>query len=103
MKKAKRNRLEAAGWRVGAVDEFLGLSPEETAYIEMKLALARRLRALRLARELTQHELAKMLGSSQSRVARMESADTSVTVDAILRALFALGDTREKLAKALCA
>ena len=40
MKKAKKQRLEAAGWRVGNASEFLGLSPEESAIVEMKLALA---------------------------------------------------------------
>ena len=41
MKKATQRRLEAAGWRVGTVADFLGLSPEEAQFLEMKLALAR--------------------------------------------------------------
>ena len=39
MKKAKRKKLEAAGWAVGSVKEFLGLSEADAALIEMKLAL----------------------------------------------------------------
>ncbi|WP_377476972.1 MAG: nucleotidyltransferase domain-containing protein [Microcoleus anatoxicus] len=31
MDTAKRQRLEAAGWTIGTAEEFLGLSPEETA------------------------------------------------------------------------
>lgn len=41
--KAKRSRLEANGWKVGTVAEFLDLAPEESALIETKLALSRRL------------------------------------------------------------
>ena len=44
MKKAEREKLEAAGWAVGSVKEFLGLSEADAALIEMKLALSRSLR-----------------------------------------------------------
>jgi hypothetical protein len=43
----KRARLEAHGWKVGTVAEFLDLTPEETALIEMKLALSDSLRVRR--------------------------------------------------------
>jgi hypothetical protein len=72
MKKAKKAKLEAAGWRVGDAADFLGLTKEEAALIEMKLGLAESLRRRRVARKLTQMQLAKQLGSSQSRVAKME-------------------------------
>ena len=101
MKKAKRKKLEAAGWKVGNVEEFLGLSPEEAAFIEMKLALARRLRQQRVKKKLTQEQLARLLRSSQSRVAKMEAADASVTIDSIVRALLILGATRGEVAKAM--
>jgi hypothetical protein len=34
-------RLEAAGWQVGSAKDFLGLTPEETAFVELKLNLGR--------------------------------------------------------------
>jgi predicted transcriptional regulator len=101
MKKSKKERLEAAGWRVGTAAEFLGLTKEEAALIEMKLGLAENLRKRRKARRLTQTQLAKRLRSSQSRVAKMEAADPSVSIDLLVRALLELGATRAQVAKAL--
>jgi len=101
MKRSKKERLETAGWRVGTAAEFLGLSKEEAALIEMKLSLAESLRRRRQARKLTQTQLAKRLGSSQSRVAKMEAADSSVSIDLLVRALLELGATRSQVAKAM--
>jgi ribosome-binding protein aMBF1 (putative translation factor) len=91
MNKTKRTRLEARGWRVGSAKEFLGLSPEEAALVETRLALSQALRSRRLAHGLTQGELARRLKSSQSRVAKMEAGDKTVSVDLLVRALFSLG------------
>jgi hypothetical protein len=99
MKKAKKQKLEAAGWRVGSVSEFLGLSDEEAAIVEMKLALAAGVKQRRLARGLTQGDLASRLGSSQSRVAKLEGSDPSVSIDLLMRALLALGASRAELAR----
>jgi DNA-binding XRE family transcriptional regulator len=101
MEKAKREWLEGAGWKVGGAPEFLGLSEEEAAYVEMKLALSEALREQRTARGLTQTELAKRLGSSQSRVAKMEASDPTVSVDLLLRGLLAAGATRKEIAGAI--
>jgi DNA-binding XRE family transcriptional regulator len=101
MQRRKRARLEAAGWRIGSVADFLGLAPAEAAYVEMKIALARRLRARRRQRGLSQAALAHVLGSSQSRVAKMERADPTVSADLLIRALLALGSTRRDLALAI--
>ncbi len=101
MNKAKKQRLAAAGWRVGDVSEFLGLSPQERMFIEIKLALAREFKERRKARNLTQKQVAEMIHSSQSRVAKLEAADSSVTVDLILQSLFALGFSLGDFAKAL--
>lgn len=101
MKTEKRNRLEQKGWQVGSASEFLGLSPAEEAFIELKLALATSLRHHRTARALTQAGAARMLGSSQSRVAKMEAADTTVSVDLLIRALLTLGATPAALARAI--
>lgn len=101
MKKSKRVKLEAHGWRVGSTAEFLALSPEEAALVETKLVLSRSLRARRTRQHWSQTTLARHLKSSQSRVAKMESADPSVSVDLLLRALFALGATPRDIARAL--
>lgn len=94
----KKQQLEAHGWHVGSVDEFLGLSAAEGAYIELKLALSAHLKQCRQQQKLTQVELAKRLKSNQSRVAKMEAADPSVSLDLLIRALLALGLTPTDLA-----
>jgi len=101
MQDNKRKKLEAAGWKVGSVDEFLGLTPEESAYIEMKLALSQTLRQRRLHNKLSQIELAKMVHSSQSRIAKMEAGDPSVSIDLIMKSLLALGASPKDVAKAI--
>ena len=101
MEKKKRNRLERAGWKVGSAEEFLGLSPEEVRYIEVKLALSDGLRRQRSSAGLSQKELAKRLGSSQSRVSKMEAADPTVSVDLLVRSMLAAGATRRDVAAAI--
>lgn len=93
----KKKRLGASGWKVGSTVDFLNLSAEEVAYIELKLALSKALQELRKSKKLTQVDLAKRIKSSQSRVAKMEAADSSVTVDLMFRSLFALGASRKKV------
>lgn len=101
MDKKKQRRLEAHGWRIGSAADFLGPSEEEAALVEMKLALSRALRARRAASHISQVTLAKRLGSSQSRVAKMEAGDGSVSTDLLLKALLVLGATPREVAKAL--
>lgn len=97
----KRKRLEAAGFAVGPAAEFLGLSPEEAALIEMRLALSRALRDRRGEAGLSQAALARRVGSSQSRVAKMEAGDPSVSLDLLIRALLAAGASRREVGQAL--
>jgi predicted XRE-type DNA-binding protein len=97
----KRHRLEAAGWRVGTAEAFLELTPEEAAFVELKLALAHFLRDVREQQGLTQAQTAKRLGSSQSRLAKMEAADSSVSVDLLVKSLLGLGATREQVGKVI--
>lgn len=97
----KRKRLEAAGWAVGDAAAFLKLTPEESALVEMRLALSRSLRERRLAAGLTQTELAKQLGSSQSRMAKLEAGDSSVSLELLIRALLSTGASRKDVAHAL--
>ena len=101
MDKQKRARLERGGWRLGTAADFLALSPEEAAFVETKLALSQSLRERRTAQHLSQAALAKRLRSSQSRVAKMEAADATVSIDLLLRALYALGATPRDIARAL--
>ena len=101
MKPEKRKRLEAVGWRVGTVGEFLGLVNEEVALIELKLDLARAVKAERMHRKMTQEELSQILKSSQSRVAKIEAGDSSVSVDLLIRALLRLGVNRHDLVRHL--
>ena len=101
MDKKKRERLEAKGWKVGTVSEFLGLSKEEEEYIEMKLLLSKSLKKRRVRKKLTQEELARLMHSSQSRVAKMEAGDPTVSIDLLMRGLMALGVTRGGIAREL--
>jgi DNA-binding XRE family transcriptional regulator len=95
----KRKRLEAKGWKVGSVKEVLQLSDEEDAYIELRLKLAEGLKARRVDKGLTQIQLAKVVQSSQSRVAKMEAGDPTVSLDLLVRSLLALGTSDRELAK----
>ena len=101
MRRSKRERLEAKGWRFGTAQEFLGLSNEESAYVELRVRLADSLRLRRQKRNLSQTELARMVHSSQSRVAKMEGGDPSVSLDLLIRSLLALGASARDLARAI--
>lgn len=101
MKAAKRTKLAAKGWRVGSASEFLGLSEEEAAYIELKIKLATRLKETRVLRHMTQLDLAKRIDSSQSRVAKMETGAPSVSLDLIIKSLLALGVTNKEIARTI--
>lgn len=95
-----KKKLKTAGWVEGDAKDFLGLTDAEAEFIEMKLALAADLRARRRARHLNQTQVARMVGSSQSRVAKMEAADPSVSIDLLVRALLQLGAERQDVAQA---
>ncbi len=101
MHKAKINRLKRKGWKFGTADEFLQLSAEESAYIELKLALSEKLKAKRLRKKLTQVELARIMNSSQSRVAKMEAADPAVSIDLLVKSLLALGVSSKEISRSL--
>ena len=99
MDKRKLERVQARGWRVGGAEEFLGLSPEEAAYVEVRLALSDNVRKMRVRKKISQVRLAKILGSSQSRVAKIEAGDSTVSLDLMFRSLLALGASKKDLAK----
>ena len=101
METKSKKALEAKGYKVGSVEEFLGLTEEEATYIELKLALGQALTKRRKENKITQLQLAKKLGSSQSRIAKMEKGDPTVSLDLLIKSLLSIGATRENIAKAL--
>jgi predicted transcriptional regulator len=103
VREQKRRRLEAKGWKVGTAQEFLRLTAKEAAYVELKVQLAIGLREWRRRRKLTQAELAKRLQSSQSRIAKMEAGDPSVSLDLLIRSLLTLGASRRELSRIMSA
>ena len=103
MRESKRKRLVARGWRVGGAKDFLGLTDQEAAYIELKLRLAASLLECRRRRHLTQMDLARFLRSSQARIAKMERGDPSVSLDLLVRSLLALGTSARQLSRVISA
>lgn len=97
MDSVKKKRLEAKGWRVGSVREFLQMSEAETELVEMRLRLAHAFATARGLMEITQAAAAKLIGSSQSRVAKLESGDSSVSIELAIRALLSLGENRREI------
>lgn len=100
MRNSKLKRLKAAGWKVGTARDFLGLDDQEAALVEVKLSLIDAVKKSRRKRHLSQTDLAQRLRSSQSRVAKIETGDPSVSLDLIVRALIATGATQQEIRKA---
>jgi ribosome-binding protein aMBF1 (putative translation factor) len=103
MDKRTKKRLESMGWRVGDAREFLGLSAEEPTIVELRLGLANAVRDRRSRQSMTQEQLGRLLGSSQSRVAKMEAADPSVSIDLMVRSLLRMGASRKEVASYIAA
>ncbi len=99
----KLKRLKAAGWKAGSAKDFLRLSNEEAMLVELKLSLIKAIRQAREKRGLSQIDLAQRMGSSQSRIAKIEAGDPSVSLDLIVRALIATGASRRDLQRVLTA
>lgn len=95
----KKLNLESGEWRINTNARLLDVTEEEQEYIEVKLALARKLREQRQKNRLTQVQAARLLQSSQSRVAKMEAGDPTVSLDLLIRSLIALGASRQELAR----
>jgi DNA-binding XRE family transcriptional regulator len=98
MQETKRKKLEAKGWRIGSPKDFLGMSDEEEAYVDLRVRLAEGLKERRISRGITQVGLARTIKSSQSRVAKMEAGDPTVSLDLLVKSLFALGASNRELA-----
>jgi len=101
MDKRKKTQIAKRGWKTGTVAEFLDLSEDESAYIEMKLALSEKLRERRTRTKFTQAQLARAIQSSQSRVAKMEAGDPSVSIDLLVKSLLALGVSKKELGRVI--
>lgn len=101
MNAKKLKRLQAAGWQTGNAKDFLKLSDEEAALVEIKLTLTDAVKQSRLKRHLSQTDLAQRMKSSQSRVAKIEAGDSSVSLDLIVKALFAYGATQRDVQKTI--
>ena len=100
MDRATREKLEAKGWKVGTVSDFLELTPEEIALIEIKLALSRSLKERR-QKIMTQAELAEKIHSSQPRIAKAENGDASVSIELLIRAMLASGATPQEIGQVI--
>jgi len=93
MKTNKLERIKAAGWEIGNAGDFLQLNDEESRLLALKLSLISAVKKSRIKRKLSQIDLAKRMKSSQSRIAKIEAGDSSVSLDLIVRALIASGAT----------
>ncbi len=100
---SKKKSLEESGWKIGSADEFLDLSADESAYIDLKRRLSQSLRKRRTEKKVSQQQLASLIKSSQSRVAKMEAGDPTVSIDILVKTLLALGASDRDLAKAIAA
>jgi DNA-binding XRE family transcriptional regulator len=96
MNKAQKARFEKAGWKIGKETELLGLSPAEAALVEAKIGLGDAVRTVRQRRHLSQATLAKLMGSSQSRVAKVENRDPEVSLELQMKAIFAAEPTAQR-------
>ena len=103
MKPDKKKRLEAAGFKIGTADDFLKLTPAESELVMLRLSLAHNVRCRRIALNFTQADLARRLGSSQSRIAKLEAAEPDVSLDLLFRAMFATGAKRREVGRLIAA
>ena len=100
MEQTKRERLEAKGWKVGSVSDFLELTAEESVLVEIKLALSQNLKDRR-QKLMTQSELASIMSSSQPRIAKAENGDASVSIELLIRAMLATGATPQDIGQVI--
>lgn len=97
MKNDKLKRLKAAGWKIGNAEDFLQLSEEESKLVAIKWSLMCAVKKSRIKRNISQIDLAQRMKSSQSRIAKIEAGDSSISLDLILRALIATGATKRDI------
>ena len=103
MKTDKLAHLQADGWKVGSAEDFLQLSDEEAQLVALKFSLISAVKKSRIKHKLSQIDLAQRMKSSQSRIAKIEAGDPSVSLDLIVRALIASGATTRDIQAAFTA
>ena len=101
MKASKKRALEKAGYIIGDAFQFLEVSDEERALIEVKHRLMILVRTTRKRNQLTQVALAKRIMSSQSRIAKLERGSSDVSLDLVMRALFSMGVSVKEVARVI--
>lgn len=99
MSKGKSISSIDGAWKSGSAYDFLELSAEEIELVEIRLAFSRKMKELRLASGRTQAQIAKLIQSSQSRVAKIEAGDPSISLDRQIKSLIMLGLTRKQVGK----
>ncbi|HZF13312.1 MAG TPA: helix-turn-helix transcriptional regulator [Thermoanaerobaculia bacterium] len=97
----RKSRLEAAGFKFGTVGELFGLTQAEEELVEMKVAISEAIRELREVHSLSQADLARLIGTGQARVSKLERSSESTSLDTLFRCMLVLGATRQDLAKAI--
>ena len=100
MKNSDIKHLNINGWKVGSSSDFLELSKEEIAIIDIKISLSKKFATIRRSSNLTQIQAAKTLHTSQSRIAKMEAGDPSVSIDLLIKGMISLGASKKTLASA---
>lgn len=102
MDKDRERKLREAGLEIGDYGDFLGLTHEDRAFVEIRLALVRAVRERRRKElKISQAAFAKRIGSSQSRVAKMEAGDASVSLDLLMTSLVQTGSTSADIGRML--
>ena len=100
MNKAQREALEKAGFRIGTVQDFLGLEDWEAQIIELKYRARKTAKRLREVGKLTQQDVARKIKSSQSRIAKIEAGSEDVSLDLLARYLYVVGGSFAELDEA---
>ncbi len=95
----KAARIKAMGGRVTTVEEWLDITPEEVAIIDMKIRLGEVLKARRKKKRLSQDRVAKILNTSQGRVSKMEKGQASL--EQLAWSLLVLGGSKQELVRAI--
>ena len=94
----RKKKREAADWKFGDYADFLDMTPEEKAVVEIRLAATREMERLRAENPISQEELARRMGTKQPNVSKLFKNPGKATLDTLFRALLALGSTPKKIA-----
>lgn len=85
-----------------SIQELLGLSDADVLLIDLKIVLKAAVKKHRLKVGMTQKALAELIDSSQSRIAKLEGGDSSVSIDMMINCLFHMGVKELGLASIVC-